>query len=208
MICYLVINRIQHKVFTYAWTKSWIKRIVHIPHIAVITVKNTILKFQGTVFGDMTIISCSVNWRNASKLKVGEHSFIAKGVKLALHDEILIGSHVVINAGVSIYTASHDFNHPSWPLKKKKILIDDYAWIASDSIVLPGITIGYGAVIGAGSVVREDVPPYAVVTGNPAKIVKYRKGPFSYSPTAFTSPIECWLGSENFKSMNTDKRIN
>lgn len=120
MICYLVANRTQYKIFTHAWTKCWVKRIVHIPHIMIITVKNSILKFQGAALGNVTVVSCSINSRNTSKLKVGSHSFIAKGVKLALHDEIQIGSHVVINSGVSIYTASHDINHPSWPIKKKK----------------------------------------------------------------------------------------
>lgn len=58
---------------------------------------------------------------------------------------------------------------------KKPIIIKKGAWIGARSIVLKGVTIGEGAVIGAGSVVTKDVPPFAVVGGNPAKIIKYTK---------------------------------
>ena len=55
----------------------------------------------------------------------------------------------------------------------KKIVIKDYAWIGSKSVILPGVTIGENAVVGAGSIVTKDVPDNAIVAGNPAKIIKY-----------------------------------
>ena len=60
-----------------------------------------------------------------------------------------------------------------YDLIPKKIVIKDYAWIGSKSVILPGVTIGENAVVGAGSVVTKDVPDNAIVAGNPAKIIKY-----------------------------------
>ena len=53
------------------------------------------------------------------------------------------------------------------------MIIKDYAWISYNACILKGVTIGEGAIIGAGSVVTKDVPDYAVVVGVPAKVVKY-----------------------------------
>jgi acetyltransferase-like isoleucine patch superfamily enzyme len=58
-------------------------------------------------------------------------------------------------------------------LDPKPVVIEENAWVGFDAIILPGVTIGRGAVIGSKSVVSEDVPPYAVVVGNPARIIKY-----------------------------------
>ncbi len=60
-------------------------------------------------------------------------------------------------------------------VQRKKVVIKDKAWIGFNSIILKGVTIGEGAVVGAGSVVTKDVPDYAIVAGNPAVIVKYTK---------------------------------
>ena len=59
-------------------------------------------------------------------------------------------------------------------ISKGNIIVKDDVWIGTGAIILSGVTIGQGAVIGAGSVVSKDVPPYAIVVGNPARVVKYR----------------------------------
>ena len=56
----------------------------------------------------------------------------------------------------------------------KPIVIEDYVWIATGAMILPGVTVGEGAVVAAGSVVTKDVPPWTVVAGNPAREVKKR----------------------------------
>ena len=57
----------------------------------------------------------------------------------------------------------------------KDVIFEGDNWIGANATILKGVTIGYGAVVGAGAVVTKDVPPYAIVGGNPAKIIRFRK---------------------------------
>ncbi len=68
-------------------------------------------------------------------------------------------------------------NYPPEALSKGDIVVKDDVWIGINSIILSGVTINQGAIVAAGSVVTKDVPPYAIVGGNPAKIIKYRFNP-------------------------------
>lgn len=100
-----------------------------------------------------------------------------------------IGNYVSIGQNVAfILNAEHHTNHIStYPYKvrllhtessesfgKGNILVQDDAWIGYGSTILSGVTISQGAIVAAGSVVTKDVPPYAIVGGNPAKVIKYR----------------------------------
>lgn len=103
---------------------------------------------------------------------------------------IIIGRYCAISWNVSATGNTHDYkrasSHPftylrsfgfvnqNTTLENKKIIIGNDVWIGANSSILPGVTIGSGAIIGAGSVVTKDVPPYAIVVGNPGKIIKYR----------------------------------
>lgn len=94
---------------------------------------------------------------------------------LTIGDQVLIGSHVkLLSAGHSIDGEQASVWHNS--LTYAPVSVNRGAWIAAGATVLPGTTIGRGAVVGAGSVVTRDVPDFAVVAGNPARLVRYRKG--------------------------------
>ncbi|TMW65251.1 hypothetical protein Poli38472_009418 [Pythium oligandrum] len=89
--------------------------------------------------------------------------------------DIRIGARTLLAPGVQIYTATH----PLDPKVRatglefgKPITIEEDVWIGGNSIILPGVRIGRGSVIGAGSVVTKDVPPMTVYAGNPAKFIK------------------------------------
>jgi acetyltransferase-like isoleucine patch superfamily enzyme len=93
---------------------------------------------------------------------------------------ITIGSKVVIGAGVELLAENHCFEDSETPIQdqgvsRKGIHIEDDVWIGNRVIVLDGVHIERGAVIGAGSVVTKDVPPNAIVAGNPARILRYRE---------------------------------
>jgi maltose O-acetyltransferase len=82
---------------------------------------------------------------------------------------------------VLIYTQNHSFSRVDITMdqqgfsEEKKVIIDDDVWIGARVIILPGVKIGRGSVIGAGSVVSKSIPEYSVAVGNPCKVVKLRK---------------------------------
>jgi acetyltransferase-like isoleucine patch superfamily enzyme len=86
-----------------------------------------------------------------------------------------IGSHVDIASEVMIWTSEHDINDPDMKTIEEKVVIKDYVFIGPRSIILPGVTVGKGAVIAAGSIVTKDVPSMAIMAGIPAKKISDRK---------------------------------
>lgn len=107
-------------------------------------------------------------------LSIGEDSSIADNAWVYCLDKITIGARCCIGEDVKLITGSHDVHAPTFDLVTKPITIDNNVWIATGSSVLPGVTIGEGAVIAASSVVVKDVEPWTVVGGNPAKFIKKR----------------------------------
>lgn len=117
---------------------------------------------------------------NPSKVKLDEYIYVGRNCKFYGIGEISISKNVIIGNDTKILTSSHNYNGEMIPYdttvipNKEKVIIEKNVWIASYVIILPGVKIGEGAVIGAGSVVTKDVPKLAVVAGNPAKVIKYR----------------------------------
>ncbi len=128
--------------------------------------------------------------RHGSSVQIGKNSFVG-GSKLICADRIEIGDDVLIAWGCTI--VDHNSHSLEWSERKSDVTdyyngvkkwdhvriepvkICDKAWIGFNSIVLRGVTIGEGAVVGCGSVVTKDVPPYAVYAGNPARIIRTLK---------------------------------
>lgn len=104
---------------------------------------------------------------------IGRMSEITNGVK--------IGENVMIGPDVYMCTDNHNFESTEIPMRlqgfrpRKEIIIGDDVWIGAKVIILPGVSIGTGCVIGAGSVVTKSIPPWTVAAGNPAKVIKNRK---------------------------------
>ncbi len=120
---------------------------------------------------------------NPSNVTIGYGSCIAEHCELHAWEPITIGRCVFISAGAILLTGSHDIDSANFAGDRAPINIGDYAWIALDAFVMPGVTIGEGAVVGARAVVVKDVPPFAVVAGNPARVVRERKRQeFTYIP--------------------------
>ena len=129
---------------------------------------------NGASIGEGVVITPNVVKSANRNLTIGDHTTINNSY-LDLRNPIKIGNHVIIGGGNSIITTSHDVNSPTFARKDYGIEIDDYVWIASNATILPSCRhIGYGAVIGCGSVVVGDVEPMSIMTGNPAKKIKER----------------------------------
>lgn len=129
----------------------------------------------GATLGDNVIILPELAARANKNLTIGDNSSIGS-YKLDTRSPIKIGKNVIISNDSEIITTSHYIDSSEWEHKNYGIEIEDYVWIASNVLILPSCRhIGYGAVIGAGAVVVKDVPPMAVVGGNPAKVIKQRE---------------------------------
>lgn len=137
---------------------------------------------QGSLIGKNTIIAiCSGPNKIHSYLKIGENTYIGELNNIrASGGYIIIGSNCLISQHITMVASGHEYkkdiliSKQGWNVIKRNIVIEDDVWIGANTVILPGIRIKEGAVIGAGSVVTKDVPPYAIVAGNPAKILKYR----------------------------------
>lgn len=148
-----------------------------------------------------SMLACNFVFESDSGyIQIGEGTFINGNSSLICRSEIEVGKFVTIAWGCTIYdhnSHSLDYRHrvsdikrqlhdyrsgqnfiqnKDWStVKSKKITIEDYAWIGMNCTILSGVTVGKGAIIGAGSVVRHDVEPWTVVAGNPAQFVKRLK---------------------------------
>lgn len=109
------------------------------------------------------------------KVSIGKGSIINQNCLLYVTGGLIIGEGVSISAGVWLVTGSHDISDPQFPAFFRPIVIGNHVWIGMRATILAGVTIGEGAVIMAGAVVSRDVPPYAIVGGVPAKVIKQRE---------------------------------
>lgn len=123
---------------------------------------------KGAYFGD------------GSQIEIGDNSGI--GVDCRACGPVKIGDNIMMGPDVIILTINHKHNRLDIPMLEQghkspePVTIGDDVWIGTRAVILPGISIGRGAIIGAAAVVTKDVPEYAIVCGNPASVIKYRTG--------------------------------
>ena len=128
--------------------------------------------------GSATLLGLRLYTRG--NLTIGDHSVIDRDCVLDARGGITIGNNVNLAPEVMILTAYHDPDDENFKGITKAVTIEDYAWTATRSLILPGVTIGRSAVVGAGSVVTKDVEPGTIVGGNPARLIRERKGNQTY----------------------------
>lgn len=132
-------------------------------------------------FGEGSAVQMHCRFLNGRKIFLGQRNIINFGCLLdGRKHEIRTGHDVSIGPEASILTLGHDPNSPCFEDRGGPIAIGSHAWIAYRAIVLPGVTIGEGAVVAAGAVVSKDVPAFAVVAGNPARTVSQRNCDLTY----------------------------
>jgi acetyltransferase-like isoleucine patch superfamily enzyme len=126
---------------------------------------------------------------HGGRIIIGQDCYIGDGTRIWSARSITVGDRVLISHNVNIFDSlTHPISakrrhrqfkeiattgHPrELDLDEKPIRIDNDAWIGSQSTILRGVTIGEGAIVGAGSVVTKDVPPWTIVAGNPARVIR------------------------------------
>jgi acetyltransferase-like isoleucine patch superfamily enzyme len=128
-----------------------------------------------------TIIECTGVIRELGEgLVIGNNVGIAQNCFIQVRGLVTIGDNIIFGPGVSIFSENHNFSEIDKYINeqgetRKGVKIEDGVWIGTAATILDGVTIGKNSIVAAGSVVNKDVPPYTVVGGIPAKIIKYRK---------------------------------
>lgn len=116
-------------------------------------------------------------------VRIGDNSSI--GVRAEILGPVNIGRDVMMGPEVVILTNQHDSSRTTIPMirqglsRQAPVTIEDDVWIGYRAIIQPGVTVGVGAIIGAGAVVTKNVPPYAVVGGVPARVIRMRLDSFA-----------------------------
>ena len=190
---YLWSNRakfpLQSKAFYYAWGK----RLFSFPELFRRNRRSSKLKSKGAKIHPTAEIGKGNIEGRLNLLSIGKDTFIGR-VTMAVHAEITIGERVCINDGAEILTASHDVGDPEWKQQKLPVIIEDYAWVGTGAMILPGVVIGRGAVVGARAVVSKSVAPGDIVVGNPAKALNRKRcTEFNYNPCEFLAANRSWL---------------
>lgn len=108
-------------------------------------------------------------------LELNDECGIASGVILYSQGMITIGKRAVVSQGAHLVAGTHDYTKPGFPLITRPICIGDYVWVAAEAFVHPGVTINTGCVIGARSVVTNDMPAWTICAGHPCKPLKQRQ---------------------------------
>jgi len=131
---------------------------------------------RGAYFGD------------GSRIDIGDDSGL--GVDSQIYGRVTIGRDVMMGPEVILITRNHRFDRFDAPMRlqgdadEQPIVIGDDVWIGTRAIILPGVEVGDGAIIAAGSVVTSSVPPRSIVGGNPARLIRYRDGDHDRRQTA------------------------
>lgn len=164
------------KIFKYTFSKEYRKREIYkkqlrklYPDSKILPLKNcplNLFDFGKYSYGNINILTFG---SKNEKLKIGNFVSIAKDVTF-----ILSGGHYTETFTTYPFKTEYFGEKESETLCKGPITVCDDVWIGYGAIILSGVTIGQGAVVGAGSVETKDVEPYSIVGGNPAKLIKYR----------------------------------
>ena len=151
-----------------------------------------LLKIMGANLKFNTAINHGIQWRLPHRLSMGDDVFLAENLIMDARGGLTIGCHVSINSRVQIWTAQHDWRSSQFDYISSPVTIGDHCWICSGSIILPGVSIGEGAVVAAGSVVVSDVAPWTLVGGAPARKLKDRPVVNQYSLDARRNKMLFW----------------
>nr|WP_295255969.1 DapH/DapD/GlmU-related protein [uncultured Blautia sp.] len=128
--------------------------------------------------GENVLIKRNAYFGDGSKIRIGNNSQI--GINSIMDNDVVIGDDVTMGPDVIIYTSSHEYKDLGIPINQqgekphRQVTIGNNVWIGARCIILPGVSIGDNAIIGANTVVTKDVPKNAVFCGTEGHVVKFR----------------------------------
>lgn len=149
--------------------------------IPVQTIRHSVLRFLGMRLPKTSVIYMDTEIRRPSGICIGEATTVGHRCTLDGRAGIRIGNNVNLSSEVMIWTVQHDPQDPRFGTKSASVTIEDYVWLSCRSIILPGVTVGKGAVVAAGAIVTKSVAPYTIVGGVPAATIGHRNQDLDYT---------------------------
>lgn len=163
------------------YTELFLRFLPDLPHASILRI--LFYKSRGLKIGTHCFFAENVSLYTPDKIEIGHHVGIGRNCIIdPIPSTIKIGNDVLIAANCYIRAGNHGFKDADTPIRTQEfeaapIVIEDDVWVGANVTLLKGVTLGRGSIISAGSVVMTDVPPYAIVSGVPARVVSWRKEP-------------------------------
>jgi acetyltransferase-like isoleucine patch superfamily enzyme len=144
--------------------------------------RSCLLRFFLKSLGRNTVFQSGARIFSPENVSVGSNCNFAQDIFITGGGGVTIGDWVGFGPDVKVWSVNHRFEDPDTPWllqghEAKAVVIEDDVWLAAGVFVMPGVTIGRGAIVSAYSVVNKSLPPYALASGNPARVVGWRKAP-------------------------------
>jgi len=172
------------------WLESlllyWLTMVGNIPSHQI---RRYFYLYAGIKIGAQSTFHWRCRFFHPKGISVGSNTIIGNDSFLDGRRGISIGNCVVTGSEIAIYTLQHDIEDPDFVVKGGSVIVDDYVYLGTRTIILPGVHLGYGSVAMAGAVVTHDVPAYHIVGGIPAKFVRERRRELRYKPV-FSKPFQ------------------
>jgi len=119
------------------------------------------------------VVPIEIVCHKGARVSIGDHTFVNYGSSISAHKHIKIGHHCLLGHYTTLLDNNeHCVEQRDVPTPSAPIIIGDHVWIGSCVIILPGVSIGHHAAVGAGSVVTKSIPPSCVAAGNPARVLR------------------------------------
>jgi acetyltransferase-like isoleucine patch superfamily enzyme len=165
------LHRLRHQELEWGLELLWMLLVAKVPSA---TLRHVAYRRMGLGLDPRAHISKGLELRGAPGATIGQGTIVGFDCILDGRGGLTIGEHVNLSSEAAIWTYQHDLRAPDFSVIGRPVAIGDRAWLSFRCTVLPGVTIGEGAVVAAGAVVTEDVAPWTVVAGIPARKVADR----------------------------------
>lgn len=167
--------------FLVVWVETISRIVFLLPRFGLMGwVKASFLRLLGADVGRRVVFYPGIWIFPGRNLRLGDDVDLAYGALITTSGGVSIGDRTLVGYGARILSSNHHI--PAVPERifaaghaDAPVIIDQDVWIGANAIILPGVTIGEGAVVAAGSVVTKDVPPWVIVGGIPARVLRHRK---------------------------------